>query len=109
MQLCVTYQLLEVLLLRNYLVHLLLMFKSCRALIIFSHILQWTGFAQVAGEFISYNPRIFTELKQHIVFSSLRVLGITGGNRALAVLVLGLGLTPVGANIVSSISYKISN
>ena len=54
----VTYRLLEVLLLRNYLAHLLLMFKSCRALFLFGDILEWIGFAQVAGKFKNYSPRM---------------------------------------------------
>lgn len=38
---------------------------------------------------------------QHAVFTALRVLGISGGSRALAVVVLTLGVIPIGFDIVS--------
>ncbi|EKM48198.1 uncharacterized protein PHACADRAFT_214910 [Phanerochaete carnosa HHB-10118-sp] len=37
---------------------------------------------------------------QVAVFSALRVFAITGGYRMLTALTLGLGLTPIGTNVV---------
>ncbi|EKM50965.1 uncharacterized protein PHACADRAFT_199791 [Phanerochaete carnosa HHB-10118-sp] len=53
---------------------------SCEVLGIIFDVLTFAGYFQVA------------------VFSALRIYAITGGNRMLAAVVLGLGLTPIGTN-----------